>query len=623
MTAAGTFRRGAALLIFISLLGVAAFFGLTRDRLLFHSDAWSLSLTLAFLALAGAAGPAVLWAALCAARKPLARRAEEGLAALALLALTMAFPTVCLGMAALALRLDWALRLIRSPGALAAVLLALVLAAAYVAFRARDRRLYRARTRQVAAAISLLALFAVPVGTAANHLGRAGVIADARQLTVLLVLDGLPARYMRRFGWNAPETELDRLFAQADLQVLLRSSSPFTFGWFGTLYSGSSKAVLSPLERVDAPDNLLARIQRSGAAARWIAFHQNGIPEASAGHVSAYAGLRSSFLTPRYAWIPRLLGLDYHLVLPNPAIRSLLVGPVARVMFRSLNPDADQPVLAYEALLREADRLSAEGRGGLLIVHTYWESPSQTKPPAQRTTDNPLWSVEDNGVVDPDNYYYPEAAEDAIAGQRMRLTEKFEALGHELRTLRNRIRSLRHGARIQLLVTADHGSAYEQGRLNYGVHPIEAVLDVPLLIFGGNRLSAETLVIPVSGDGPMDTRDLSAMLARNGESEAAGIAHAPTGIQSGDGKSHAASVTLRSDRKAEWFVVLARGQRVIRANIHPASDGQLMAFRKEGYDARPLALTGQQRQAARRAVARSLPEFGIAFESVHSAYRNR
>lgn len=607
MTKARLFGDGAALLILGGAMAAAVFFAATRDRLFFHSDPWSLGLTLTFLGLLLAAAPLLLWAGLCIGHAAAAARLETALAAVATWALLTGFPVACIGVAAMVLRQDWALALMRSPLALAATMAAVMIVTGAALFRARNRRLYWARTRQIARALALAILVGLPAATGINHVRAAAAAADEPRLTVLLVLDALPARYMSLFGWDAPETELDRQFAEADVLLEARSSAVWTFGWFGTLYSGSSEAVIDPLRRLPAPDNLLARVQRADAMARWMAFHQNGIPEASAGHVNAYNGLRSSFLTPRYAWIPRALGLDYHLVLPNAAIRSLLVGPAANAAFRLLNPGAPARPPTLDTLSREVAHLAAEGRGGLLIYHTHWRIGEHQGPRgAAAPTKPPLWAVETDGTADLGNYFYDAAAEAAVAAQRAQLTPDLDALGASLRTLRRALAAAWPDGSHRLLVTADHGSAFEQGRLNYGYHPIEAVVQVPLAVYGDLGEPPAT--------APMDARDLNALLARiagNDPSVAAGRPGAT------------ASITLKSDANAEWFVILADGKRVIRANIHPESAGGIETFLRTGYALDPQPQSEQQQDDGRSAIAAHLSAFGLADEDVHPHYRGR
>ena len=78
----------------------------------------------------------------------------------------------------------------------------------------------------------------------------------------------------------------------------MHTSAAWTNGYFGVLYSEEPAASFERERARKDGRNLIGALQRAGVAVRWIAIHQNGIPEGGAARVSAYRGLaRSSSAT--------------------------------------------------------------------------------------------------------------------------------------------------------------------------------------------------------------------------------------------------------------------------------------------------------------------------------------
>ena len=163
-----------------------------------------------------------------------------------------------------------------------------------------------------------------------------------------------------------------------------------------------------------------------------------------------------------------------------------------------------------------------------------------------------------------------------------------------------------------VIVTADHGSMYAKGRFWYGFHPNEEVTRVPLLIFNAGRTGRD--------DRLVGTLDIGASvlgffgLARESESGHSVLAPGP-------GRARTHTLTLRSDRNKEWFLVLSEAARKYRVNLHPGGRGETATLRLDGYDETPVAETIGPPEGLAGEIAAAVRGYGIDPAEIHPALR--
>src|SRR5439155_21686860 len=100
----------------------------------------------------------------------------------------------------------------------------------------------------------------------------------------------------------------------------------------------------------------------------------------------------------------------------------------------------------------------------------------------------------------------------------------------------------------------------------YGYHPEKEVLRVPVVIFGRSLKGID--------DRELETEDLirtvtDYLSARPGTDRSA------VSLLGSGSRPFVASLTLKSDRHKEWFLVLYKNDSKYIVNIHPQSSGRI------------------------------------------------
>lgn len=395
----------------------------------------------------------------------------------------------------------------------------------------------------------------------------------------------------------------------------MHTSATWTNGYFGTLYSGEPAATFESKRAREDGRNLIGELQQAGVAVRWIAFHQNGIPEGSAARVSAYRGLRSIFLSDRFGWLPRALGLDYHLVLPSGALDSLFMGDAERRLFHWLNRGPARQNLFIQVLLPEVRQIRGTARRTATIFHLGWQAAiGADRPPAAWEADDPLDEVDRiYAQVRANDYRYEPQYEWIAEVQRRQAAAAMQILGERLQDFMEALEAAGLADDTLVIVTADHGSANIKGRFWYGYHPIEEVVRVPFLLLGDVARGR-------------DERFLTTIDLTQGILEYLGtgarLNDAALSFLSERRHEFAASVTLRSDINREWFLLLYGSGRKYRINLHPDGDGAVTEFRLDGFTEELVAEHREPPAEIAAPLREALYAFGFPGGDVHRLYRD-
>lgn len=573
--------RTTGALVTASIALVALALVCAADPLLWHSDAWSLAVLLSALVLAVAVVLLVGFALTCVV--PAWRRGANGRAE--------AFAVVCLTTALVVGVGDWVTSSAAGVGTFAAAVVLVAAAIGFLGSRLTSSDEVRGR---VATAGMLVGVAAVAILTA--QLVRAaasGAPAEAGQRqVVLVVIDDFPTQFLRTYNPDAAETAMDRLAELGQVFTAARTSKTWTNGFFGVLYSGRLSG--------HSDTSLIRTLQDQGVAVRWVAFHNNGVPESS--NVSGYRGLRASMLTDRTAWLPHLLGLDYHLFLYGGRGTRGGMGAREAAVYEALNgrPRDDNPFTG--ALLTEAARLRSRASRSWLVFHLIHNFGQEERH----------WSMAEDGVfadfvrraTERDYAYGPED-EPLVRATGERTREALDRTGERLQPAVQSL--LAADTPTTTIVTGDHGGIFEQGRIWYGFHPHDEVTRVPFFVFEAGAGGFE--------DRPLGTPDLlQAVIGRLGATRPA-----TEGVGEAAGEERiVTSLTLRSDRRREWFLMLFTGRETYQVNLHPESDGSIQVT-TAGSPATQPASDADGR--LRRDVLAAIDAYGLDRAQLHTAFR--
>jgi hypothetical protein len=590
---------------------------LLGDYLLFYSDPLSLSVYLSAASLAVLPGLLVLGLSLLC----LPRRWREILRLYAALGLAVLVATVFLmlavSFAGAWLDVTWIKRLARHPFYLFAVC-AVPALAAIIARRSPVE--IAGRTEQLGLALFAVAVVGLPLMQVIPRDPGKGQTSGGGKHLVLMILDGMPSQHLHSYEPSAPIGPLDRLAAEGLLMTQARSAAVWTYAYFGALYSGSTQVINAPRDQKPATDSLFARLQNGGVSARWISYHRNGMPEGGAVHTHDYRGLRSYLLTAATAWIPRLLNLDYHLAIANPGISQNLRGAPGHALFDWLNGKKpgykNQLTEQLLPLLREQ---RGYARDTFTLFHTGWNGTGSAaeEARAQLPRAQEIVGLEDvaknaSQTIRDNDYLYGPELEPLAEQNRRNVDLGMVDLGVHLTDFMAALAADESVRDTVIIITADHGSMYAKGRFWYGFHPNEEVVRVPLLLFNAGRTGRD--------DRLVSTLDITASvlgffgLSRDSDSGQSLFA-------AGRGRERTQTLTLRSDKNKEWFLVISEADRKVRINLHPEGRGETVTLRLDHYEETPVAETIGPSAGMGDVIAAAIRGFGIDPADIHPALR--
>lgn len=580
-----------------ALWAAASLFGVSDDVLFFHSDALSKSYFLVALGfvLLPAAVPVVGAAAL------LGRRTGALKAAAAVpLALLLAGFLIFGG--------EWAFGRIDSFALYLTCLLAAILLSALLVWRLPNRAVVLGRAAQLSRAILFAA---VPFALAAwlyHHLDRGGVNpAEARHVVMVLV-DGMPSQLMARYAPGQPPTELDRVAQRGCVIEHAYTNRTYTSGYFSVFYTGAYSG------RAREPGAALPQAaERAGAGFRWVSFHSNGFPETA--KITGYSGLRSAQLSERWAWLPRFLGLHYHVFLTWDDTRRYM-GDRVNTLYTALNGKTDEEGFWRDVLPRQIEEMQARYSRSFLLVHV-----STTKNTVQALADGSFGdhaadfqSLMSHAIAN-DYTYTPDQAR-IVEAYRQYYRDRLDEYGRRIGGLLDTLEKTSRSRNTLVLVTADHGSTFSDGKLWYGPHPDEQTARVPLLLFGGGTRCAatpavDTLDVRATIDSFLGLTATSGSLGRNllTPLPAASARMVPV-------------LTVHNHKRKTWFLELhpEPGLRYL-FNLAPEGDGRAMKGIVRGYEVHETPLGDEP--AAWQMLGKALGLYEIEPASIHAGLRTR
>lgn len=607
-----------ALLGVFSAIVVVTLFKVSDDTLFFHSDLKS-----GFM-LVGAAGAAVTLILLVPAAL-LLRLQRVGPRLNASVALSIAALIVAI---LILFVLDFLQAQFKIIGPLPYGLTDLVFVAfwvaAYVITRARlskhaDREGIIERVTRASRIVTPIASLAV-IGLVAHARLTGGRAADAPapKRVVMIVLDAWPADYLHTYNPAAPERQLDELFKNALVFRNMHTNTVWTHGYFGTLYRGTARYSFSKPSKLgrrtsggegaaSSRFNLFSSLQRLGVNTRWVVFHRAGIPESRP--ISGYDGFRSVNLTHRYARMLRAIGLDYNLVMANPAIAKMVSSRRVQLVFGPLNSLKDFDDSLHEVLLPEIRALDRTARPSFLLFHTRWTAGDVSLPAAW---DDATGKDKQRDVFDDikanDNRYSP-SQEWLAADMRRETAHYMDLMAEKLGRLLSDLEAEHLLDNTMLIITADHGHMYDRGRFWYGFHPDEEVARVPMIVFNAGRTGFD--------DEKRETIDITQTIL-----EYFGATGRPNprarSILAPANKEYTATETQRSVKHREWFVALYVGDRKVLCNVDPKSDGNAVETTLAGDT---LASGSVVIDGVKPYLAESLQELGLPLDEIHPRYR--
>ncbi|MFC1806912.1 sulfatase-like hydrolase/transferase [Candidatus Omnitrophota bacterium] len=304
---------------------------------------------------------------------------------------------------------------------------------------------------------------------------------------IVIVVDQLGAKYLKIFNKEAETSTpyLDNLSRESVVFRNFHTNAVHTLNSFGCLYSGTYD-----YEQSDPKVNLISVLQKNGINTKIISGYRTSMPDLTN---QIYRGLRGYFLTEHFTFLPRLLGLDYQ-----------ITRKPRKTVFKMINS-----VFPYKhpfgILKEEVEYLVSNKRNFFILLHV---NVGDRKYSSADTT--PLWEDLDTDKVD------THKTEKRIRKNSYRYTEKDEwwvnekkslyldNIGHIDKSIESFIDFLKQNniyKDVSIIITADHGSSYEDGKIWYGYHINEAVTWVPLIIKNGKTRGAdermcETVDIP-------------------------------------------------------------------------------------------------------------------------------
>ncbi len=473
----------------------------------------------------------------------------------------------------------------------------------------RTRRDVAERTSQAGVAALAASLGVVTIVLASTRFvppSRSGGAEGGQKHAVLMIIDGLPSQYLRAYNPIAPASELDPIIDGSLLFRQMRTSAPVTSNYHRIFYTGRLAG------RGDG-NNLIAKLQRAGVAVKWISFHRAGFPESNG--INAYTGLRSFFLTHETSWIPRLLGLDYHVAVASERLTRNLRGSMAKRFFMAIHDrllPLDDPL--GEILLPELEALSAGSKRSLTIFHMgyyFFPGVGASQELAQAFEGDEARESEILRIRAADYRYSPEQ-EPIARSERAKTAAHVLSFAKSFAAFYDSLKANEQLKDTVLMVTADHGSVFSQGRFWYGYHPVEEVVRVPLFVANLGRQGT---------DGRrFTTIDLSESLLDFFDVEE-GLNDDALSIFEDGYHAQTASLTQRAEFIKEWFLLIYEGDQKIQVNLHPKSEGITRMSRLDGYGEATINNVVGPPAAHRKSIEYWLEQFGVERDAVHPLYR--
>ncbi|WP_374032733.1 sulfatase-like hydrolase/transferase [Bdellovibrio bacteriovorus] len=308
---------------------------------------------------------------------------------------------------------------------------------------------------------------------------------------VYVVIDALGADEIGRYNREAHTPAFDRLAQQGAVFDKMRTSYTYTYGYFATLYRGYSDISKGTHESV------LSKLQKLGWNVSWSSFHSNGIPETS--FIYGYEGLRSFFLTQNFVWIPRVLRIPYHVYRYQGYVSSQKIEAKGKQLHYFLNRYFGEDQSLSRLIGDSVSGLSSTGRPFVYIFHSHkygfnqgalitqlWARNLELRETSEQKQDRLLVEkFEKQGRT------YEAQYEDTVRRWRLQEMKYADSMLNEVEILQKNLQAMSNAKDIVMIVTADHGSISQKGKLWYGMHNDEEVARVPFLVMGAGHFINE------------------------------------------------------------------------------------------------------------------------------------
>lgn len=410
----------------------------------------------------------------------------------------------------------------------------------------------------------LIVLTIVPLLIAVNFLKRSSFDkpnSTEKKHLVIIVLDALPTALLHRYNPKSEPTAFDAIFDNNLLFKNFYTSSPYTYGFFGTLYNG----VICSKETACATDNnIIRQLQKNDVSVRNMAWHKMATPEGSAIESNNYDGLRSFFLNEYSVLIPKMLGLDYHIMLKNIGVKSLKKG---RDNHHASYPDQGFFVDQISENMHNSDK-------SLTIITTRWSS---FVAKDWSNYDFTLKEMDDFRRKTDDWQYDVTKYGDYVAKIREDSKKHLSHLANQFQLFLNKINQLKNKDDITILLTSDHGKVMRGGRYDYVWHPQEGNIHNTLAIIGGDKKGVDERFINV-----LDLNN--SILDFFGVNEDKNN-HKPSIFNHKNTNEYVTTLTANSKKHKEWFLIISGlPEGKYQANFHPDGNGSLELIKLNHFD---------------------------------------
>jgi hypothetical protein len=575
----------------------ASLFGLSDDVLFFHSDLLSKSYFLAALGFLFLPATMLVVGALAAVGR---RRGTLKIAGAVPLALLLGGFAVSGG--------ELAFGKVQSFATYAMLMAAAIAVAAVLIWRLPNRGVVFDRAGQISRLVLFAAVPFTVVAWSYFHFMPAAAASGPPRHAVMVLVDGMPSQLLARYAPDVPPTALDKVAERGCVVPRAYTSRTYTSGYFSVLYAGDYSGVAR------RPDTVLPlALERAGGGFRWISFHSNGFPESS--RVTGYRGLRSAMLSERWVWLPRLLGLDYHVFLTWNETRRYM-GNRVNTIYEALNGETDEEGFWRDVLPLQIKELQDRYRRSFLLVHV-----SVTKHTVQAVGDGSFGDQSADiqalmSYATAHDYTYTPDQAPVVDAYRQYYRDRINQYGRRIGALLDSLKQSGLSDNTLVLVTADHGSTFSDGRLWYGRHADEDVARVPLILFGGGTPpcpappTADTLDVRATIDGYLNLPTPLPAGARSLLAPAGGAKTVPV-------------LTVRSNSRKTWFLHVHPAEGGVRYlfNLHPEGDGRAAKESVRGYAVSEVPLGNDP--TAWQMLADSLKLYDIAPSAIHPELRAR
>ena len=435
---------------------------------------------------------------------------------------------------------------------------------------------------------------------------------------VFIVLDGWPTQFLNAFNPEAPTNAFDEVLGDARVYLGAHTSFPHTHQFFGTLYNGDTKLLGGDWRRFRSTKSLGARLQARNIGVRFMNYHRSGIPDSSAANRSDHKGLRSYFLTERYYWIPRALGLDYHIALSGPSMAKSFKWFLPRALSKAANPTpySDRENVLTDILMPELRRMRQKHRQSFTLFHSAWARLGRNSeisrtvglPGAQKIDPNETATLPVDEIR-ANNYRYGPELEPLVKIERQIAAAMIIRQGKLLREFITALRADPILSDTVVVMTADHGTMYSKGRLWYSYHPNRENVRVPLVVFdpGMKGKDDQLLTTPALSKAidkffvPPNTSPRFEPIASAGPPVFTLIRHA--------------------NKFKEWFLVATYPDKAYWINLHPDGPGTTLEMKIDGYRQTAIAKFDGPPPELAMVMKDILRSFGLDRKNIHKAFR--